>query len=238
MLSPITRQLGLTASRSNIRLFSYTSTRPFITDLFRDRKTLEQRNDQLAEKNAVEASSPEEDVYKKDSKIVFLTKENSPDFKHFNMETDMPGFKIEQWKSQIVKKQDIEAKYSPELLKDVITQSYTEVSGAAQVADFASVELNDLQLRFNLAKSLQQKLGFDISDYIFSKSHNLELLHSQLSELVSIRYTNERNPNAIALRPEDFTAGNVYLNEELNSQQQEKAFAKLVQEAKKAEASA
>lgn len=227
-MSIIRRQLALSVRSVNNRAFSTSIQRPFIADLFRDRKTLEQRNQAIAEK---QKDQEDNETSTTDSKIVFLNEENSPSIKQFNLEEDMPGFKVEQWKSKLVSAKDIEATYQPDSVKEILIKSYNEIyqnNQLSQENELATVELNDLQLRFQLSKQLQKTLGFDISDYIFSRSHNLQALHDSICEIVSKRWTNERNPNAIVLRAEDFSAPNVYLNEELDKYQQDKLYQELL----------
>ncbi|CAH2352422.1 hypothetical protein CLIB1423_06S06084 [[Candida] railenensis] len=234
-MSVITRQIARSvrlAETINTRSFSTSIQRPFIADLFRDRKTLEQRNQAIAEK---QQEQEENGANSTQSKIVFLNEENSPSIKQFNVEEDMPGFKVEQWKSKLVEGKDIESTYSQESVKDILIKSYNEVNQATPLSqdidDLAVVDLNDLQLRFQLSKQIQKNLGFDISDYIFSKSHDLHTLYGSICEIISKRWTNERNPNAIVLRSEDFSAGNIYLNEELDKYQQDKLYQELLEKA-------
>jgi hypothetical protein len=223
----VPRQIWLRAALAGPRLFSYSSRAPFITDFFKDRKTLQQRNELIAEKQRDEA-----DATTHKTKIVILNEENSPNHKPFDVETDMPGFKVEQWKLKLVAPQHIEELYLPESVSEIVAQAFQLVNGSSPlVKDFESVVLDDLDVRFKLCKQVQHTLGFDVSDYVFSRSHTLAHLKAELQAIVSKRWTNERNPNAIALRPEDFTAGNVYLNQEKDAYEQEQTYQKLLREA-------
>lgn len=181
----------------------------------------------IAEKQRDEA-----DATTHKTKIVILNEENSPNHKPFDVETDMPGFKVEQWKLKLVAPQHIEELYLPESVSEIVAQAFQLVNGSSPfVKDFESVVLDDLDVRFKLCKQVQHTLGFDVSDYVFSRSHTLAHLKAELQAIVSKRWTNERNPNAIALRPEDFTAGNVYLNQEKDAYEQEQTYQKLLREA-------
>jgi len=133
-----------------------------------------------------------------------------------------------------VRNKDIENTYSPELLQNVINKTYQEVNGIELNSGYSSISLNDLEFRFKFSKLLQQNLGFDINDYVLTKSHTLDALYNELCDVISTRWTNERNPNAIVLRREDFTAPNVYLNEELSKEEQEAVYNELLEKAKEA----
>lgn len=175
-----------------------------------------------------------QDEYKEEQKapITILNKENSPNTKHFNAEEDMPDFKILQWKNTVVKKSELEDKYNSESVAEAINETYTLVFGKSlSQSEYASADLSDLQQRFRFFKALQQRLGFDVSDYTITRSHNVEYLFGELSKTVASRWSSERNPNAIVLRTEDFPQPNVYLNQELDEWQQNKRFEKLREEA-------
>lgn len=167
-----------------------------------------------------------------EKKIVILNKDNSPAYPQFDPVVDLEGFKVAQWKLNVVSRKDIESTYTTEKLNNIISTAYTELSGKA-FND--TVELNDLEFRFKLAKELQSRLGFDIGDYVLTKSHNIGILQLELQKVIGERWSNERNPNGIVLRAEDFEAPNIYLNEELNEKEQKKLFAELAEKAKGAE---
>lgn len=210
------------ATRSSIRRISGTSPRSFL-GMFGGRETMKKSLVEKQDEYKVEA----------DSKIVFLNEENSPGYKAFDAERDLPGFDIKQWKSKIVKASDIEGTYTNEDLYLIINSTYQEVKGSTvSAADYATTSLLDLQFRFNLCKALQMKLGFDINDYTISRSHTLADLNEALQRIVAHRWSSERNPNAIVLRPEDFASlPNVYLNQELLEKEQERFFQEKLAEA-------
>lgn len=204
-----------------IRLLSTTATRLFFGFSRKvDPKIIEKQDD-----------------FKTDpkSKITILDEKNSPNFQPFNAERDMPGFKVAQWKQNVVRKQDIEASYTPELVVQIMRDTYQELQGLSP-DDLSTALLHDLQFRFRYFKALQLRLGFDISDYIISKSHSLEDLQVELNKVVANRWSSERNPNAIVLRPEDFKGvPNVYLNEELLEAEQKKLYEEKLEEVRKQE---
>lgn len=170
-----------------------------------------------------------------DTKIVILKEENSPEYKPFTPEEDMPDFVINQWKHHVVKPQDIESTYDSVKLSQIISQVCQEVLQKPTEQDgFHETELSDIQQRFKFAKALQQRLGFDINDYTLSKSHNVGELFDALNKVINTRWTNERNPNAIVIRQEDFSAPNVYLNQQPSEKAQEKEFDRLADEARNA----
>lgn len=175
-----------------------------------------------------------QDEYKEDqlAPITFLNKENSPNYKPFSIEDDMPDFKINQWKSTFVKAKDLESTFTNSSISNAINETYSEVFGKDLTPEnYLNTDLSDLQLRFQFFKSLQQKLGFDISDYTITRSHNVEYLFGELKKLIAARWSSERNPNAIVLREGDFTQPNIYLNKELNEYKQKEYFEKLKEEA-------
>lgn len=218
----------LRSSARAIRPFSTSAPRLFLGNFF---GTKEAKKKEIIQN---------QDDYEVDptSKIVILNKENSPEHKPFVAEEAMPDFKINQWKLADVRPQDIEASYSGETLTQIISQSYNELKGEQISQDqYKDISLGDLQFRFQLAKLLQQKLGFDIKDYTLTRAHTLEFLHNELNQVISRRWTSERNPNAIVLRPEDFKLVlNVYLSNERTQEEQKKAFEELVEKAKAATA--
>lgn len=175
-----------------------------------------------------------QDEYKEDQQapITFLNKENSPNYKPFSIEEDMPDFKINQWKSTFVRVKDLESTFTNSSISNAINESYTQVFGKSLTTEeYLNTNLSDLQLRFQFFKSLQQKLGFDISDYIITRSHNVEYLFGELKKQIASRWSSERNPNAIVLRQEDFAQPNVYLNKELDEYRQKEYFEKLKEDA-------
>lgn len=226
MSSLMLRQVRcVTPRHTYIRKFSQTVKKPFISNFFGS-KQIKEREDIIKNQDNYETDQ--------DSKIVILNEENSPSNKPFDVNEDMPNFQILQWKNQTVRNKDIETTYSRELLQNVIRKTYQEVNGSEISNDYSSVKFDDLTFRFKFGKSLQRNLGFDISDYVLTKSHNLEILYNELTNIVSTRWSSERNPNAIVLRPEDFTSPNVYLNTELSKEEQKVAYNELLEKAKNA----
>lgn len=209
---------------NNSRCFSYSHRRNFLGNLF-GRKTLKDREEIIKKQDDFEIDP--------NAKIVILNEENSPDKKPFNLEEDMPGFEIAQWKSKFVRNRDIEHSYTPEKLQEIINKTYEDMTGAQLTQDYNSVYLKDLDFRFKFSKQLQLNLGFNINDYVLTNAHTLNYLYESLCGTISKRWTSERNPNAIVLRPEDFSSPNVYLNEELNESQKQKLYNDLLEKARK-----
>jgi hypothetical protein len=172
-----------------------------------------------------------------EAQITILNQENSPDYIPFDAETDIPDFKVNQWKFQSVSKQDIESTYANNnKLSQYLNETYQELTNKPiEEQQYSEINLHDLKFRFDFAKLLQQKLGFDISDYLLSKSHTVEDLYQGLNSVVTTRWMNERNPNGIVLRLEDFSAPNVYLNEELSQEEQDKKLHELADQARASE---
>ncbi|ODV78259.1 uncharacterized protein CANTADRAFT_6663 [Suhomyces tanzawaensis NRRL Y-17324] len=228
MIAPLRRAaLRPTIRISSIRSFGYSQNRPFL-NLF-GKKDLKKREEIIKNQDDFE-SDPE-------SKIVILSKENSPDYKPFDAETDMPDFKVNQWKSIKVLQPEIETTYNSEKLIENINQAYLELKGQQiSVSQYNNIDLHDLSFRFEFAKALQKKLGFDFNDYTLTTSHTLSQLQKALDKQIKTRWVSERNPNGIVLRKEDFKAPNIYLSEELNEQEQQQKLKDLVEEARQASA--
>lgn len=205
----------------SIRPFSSAVPRSFLGNFF---GTKEAKKKEIIEK---------QDEYEVDasSKIVILDRNNSPDYKPFNAAEDMPDFKIIQWKSKVVRAQDIESSFTPESVAEAICDTYSELKGSTISPNkFSDISLADLQFRFDFAKALQLRLGFDISDYTMTRAHNVDYLYLELRKVIAHRWSSERNPNAIVLRPEDFSeTANVYLNRERTEEEQKKALDELVE---------
>ncbi|QEL58058.1 hypothetical protein CJJ09_000089 [Candidozyma auris] len=149
------------------------------------------------------------------SKVVFLNEKNSPNYKAFDPERDTPGFRVNQWKDKVVQRKEIEGSYTAEEVTNIMNETFEELQGS-RPSSFDGKDLHDLEFRFKYCKRLQQKLGFDLG-----------LSHHQVTQfaglvgrskmMVTHRWSSERNPNAVVLRPEDFAdAPNVYLNRELS----------------------
>lgn len=204
------------------RSFSSSSRVSFISNFFGSKQV--KQNEELV-KN-------QDNFAEETSKIVILGDENSPKHETFDPSRDMPDFHIKQWKNHVIRNKDIESRYTSELLKDILETTYHDVKGRNIEEGFASVNLTDLSFRFKYAKALQQNLGFDIDDYTLTRSHNLQTLYDALHRVISRRWTSERNPNAIALREEDFTAPNVYLSKEPTPEEQDGIYKELVDKAK------
>lgn len=211
---------------SSIRMISSSAPRLFLGNLFGSREA--KKHEELIEKQ-------DDYTVDADSKIVILDEANSPNHKPFDAEADMPGFEVKNWKFTKVQQKDIETTYDIDSVNSTLITTYNELANASeQVSDLGSIKLNDLNFRFKYSKLLQQNLGFDISDYVFSTSHDLQTLSDNLNQIINTRYVNERNPNGIVLRDEDFTAPNVYLNNELSDFEKEKFYEEILAKAKEA----
>lgn len=235
------RSIGLGINQYRLRsVREYHSTKPvqsFLGDWF-NRKKSNDESPKRPKKDIVK----DQDNYEVDSnaKIVILNKENSPKYEKFNPSTHMPDFKINQWKEKIVLPKDIESTYNSDKLLQIMAQVYSRLDKASQNVEQLSKEtlkdfkLDDLSYRFKFTKELQKTLGFDISDFVLTKAHDLEILFNEVNAIITARTKNERNPNDIALRPEDFTAPNVYFNQELSDHEQSRKFNKLIDKARQA----
>lgn len=211
---------------SSIRMISSSAPRLFLGNFFGSREA--KKHEELIEKQ-------DDYTVDADSKIVILDEINSPNHKPFDAEADMPGFEVKNWKFTKVQQKDIETTYDIDSVNNTLITTYNELANASeQVSDLGSIKLNDLNFRFKYSKLLQQNLGFDISDYVFSTSHDLQTLSDNLNQIINTRYVNERNPNGIVLRDEDFTAPNVYLNNELSDFEKEKFYEEILAKAKEA----
>ncbi|CAH6719447.1 hypothetical protein CLIB1444_02S08768 [[Candida] jaroonii] len=198
-------------------------------------------SDWFGQKKTSEPVKPQEPKVKKDlikdqddfetsqSKIVFLNRDNSPNIKKFNAEVDMPDFKITTWKSKNLTRQEIENSYDANYINSKLLDIYKSLKNEEPTLN---TELSDLSFRFQYAKTVQSELGIDIPDLSLTKSHTISILNDEILNIISKRFKSERNPNDINLRPEDFNASNVYVNQELNEAQQAKKFKELVEKAK------
>lgn len=208
------------------RPFSTSTPRFFLGNFFGTKEAKKKEIIDTQDEYEVDASS----------KIVILNESNSPDYKPFNAAEDMPDFKINTWKSKNVLPQDIEATHTPETVAQAITETYSDLKGSAiSPNQYSLTSLSDLEFRFLFTKSLQLKLGFDIADHTISRAHDVGYLYLELKKVISHRWSNERNPNAIVLRPEDFQeTRNVYLNKERTQDEQKQVLDDLVEKARAA----
>ncbi|EMG49483.1 hypothetical protein SBY92_001262 [Candida maltosa Xu316] len=144
---------------------------------------------------------------------------------------------LKSWKSKNYDPRDYEEVYSKRSkLQGRVNAVVKEITGeSVGVRQYRGFKLDDLEVRFKVVKGLQSKLGIEIGDYVISKCHDLDSLYVEIEKIVSARWKSERNPNAIVLRSEDFDAGNVYLNQELNDYEKRRVFDNLVREMKKQE---
>ncbi|EGW32527.1 uncharacterized protein SPAPADRAFT_61592 [Spathaspora passalidarum NRRL Y-27907] len=228
MLASVLRQ------RAVIRSFHATPVaRSWIGDIFGKKKPAElEPKYQKKDKKEIVAQQ-DELLDEKTGKITILNEKNSPNYVKFDMEKDLPDFKINQWKKNEVLSQDLENTYSDkEELRNLVAGVYREASGDKEVNKFDKAELHDLKFRFKLVKELQSVLGFELNDYQVSKCHTLQALYEEIEGVVNKRWKNERNPSAIVLRPEDFKSSNIYLNQERSDKQKQRKLAELVRKAR------
>lgn len=169
------------------------------------------------------------------AKIVILNEKNSNEHEKFDVATHMPDFKIEQWKHRVVTPKTIESSYTSKDIIDIINDTLKQFNKESQQAsEFQNFKLDDLTFRFEFTKELQKRLGFEINDLILTQAHDLSILFNEVNAFVQKRFTNERNPGDIALRKEDFTAENIYLNQQLSESEQSRELKKLINQARKA----
>ncbi|EGV65105.1 hypothetical protein PSN45_005061 [Yamadazyma tenuis] len=214
---------GLRNSSVSIRyLHSTRSSYSFIGDWFGSKKTTEKKD-----------IVKEQDNLEEGTKIVILNEKNSPNKPKFTVKSHMPDFKIHQWKTKNVTAKRIESTYNTEDLVNIINDTLKSLQREpSELEKFEDVKLHDLTFRFQFTKQLQRNLGFDIKDSILTKSHDLKVLFDELNAIVNRRFLNERNANDIALKPEDFSAPNVYVNQELSEFEKAREFNKLVEQAR------
>ncbi|CAX45506.1 conserved hypothetical protein [Candida dubliniensis CD36] len=197
-------------------------------------------------KSSIESKQKRQDIITKQDELIesnsikihHLTFKNSDKYQSFNIESDMPNFhKLKNWKFQkSLTPENYETFYSDKsILQNIINQelkNFIKQDQEINRDNYKDIKLDDLQFRFEIVKSLQSKLGIDINDYIISKSHDLQSLYEEIEKIVNKRWKNERNPNAIVLRPEDFDADNIYLNQERTDYEKNLQLQKLVQKVK------
>ncbi|KAI3402934.1 hypothetical protein KGF56_004186 [Candida oxycetoniae] len=162
--------------------------------------------------------------------IKHLTEKNSESYlKNLEASKVLPKSKVSDWKRHAtIHPMLLESFYTKEKLQRVVDETYKNLTGKDIThSQYNTVSLNDIEFRFNLVKNLQSNLGFELNDFTVSKSHDLLTLYNSVEDFVNRRWKNERNPNAIVLRPEDFTAKNVYINEERNAFEKNKEFNKI-----------
>lgn len=223
--------------RSQIQSRSFATTTRSLSwfgDLFGKNKTSiesKQKRQEIVEQ--------QDELNKEESiKVTHLTFKNSDKYVKFDRNKEMPGYSFRNWKTlRGLHPENFESYYSnKEFLQRRINQGLQQVLGKSITREqYKDISLNDLELRFKVVKALQSKLGIEINDYTISKSHDLETLYDQIENVVNSRWKNEKHPDAIVLRPEDFTAENVYLNEERSTLEKQKEFNRLVQQMKIAE---
>lgn len=209
-----------------MRPFSTSTPRLFIGNFFGTKEAKKKEIIDTQDEYEVDASS----------KIVILNESNSPNYKPFNAAEDMPDFAINVWKSNNVRALDIEATHTPETVAQAISETYSDLKGSPiSPKQYNKVSLSDLEFRFRFAKALQLKLGFEIGDHTITRAHDVDYLYLELRKVIAHRWSSERNPNAIVLRPEDFLeTRNVYLNKERSEEEQQQALDELVEKARTA----
>ncbi|KAI5961461.1 uncharacterized protein KGF55_004084 [Candida pseudojiufengensis] len=204
-------------------------TRSWFGDLFGSKKskiTKESRSDMI--------TNQDELANKEITEIIHFTKENSPKIlKSKELNKLNPENKVRDWKfTKSIKPNEIEDVYNDKSkLQNIFNKTYNELTNKEiNFNEYSSINLHDLNFRFKFIKLLQSKLGFEINDYIISKNHSLDSLYFDIESFVNKRWKNERNPNAIVLRQEDFTAKNIYLNETKDDYEKLKEFNKIMKE--------
>ncbi|CAI5757191.1 unnamed protein product [Candida verbasci] len=201
-----------------------TSTRSlsWFGDIFGGSKNLKQRQEKIE-------ATQKEDLNLSES-IEILNYQNSKEYLESIKNKKRIDYKIKNWKILNLKPYQIESYYeSKEKLQNIINEQYKALTNQDIKYDsYETINLDDLQFRFDFIKSLESNLGFEINDYTISKSHNLKDLYIEIENQVSLRWKNERNPNSIVLRPDDFTAPNIYLNLERDDKQKQAEYNKLI----------
>lgn len=213
-----------TALVRGVRPFSTSTPKWFLGNFFGTKEAKKKEIIDTQDEYEVDASS----------KIVILNESNSPNHKPFNAAEDMPDFAIKQWKLNHIRALDIEATHTPETVAQAISETYSDLKGSPiSPNQYSLASLSDLEFRFLFAKALQLKLGFEIRDHTISRAHDVEYLYLELKKVISHRWSSERNPNAIVLRPEDFLdSRNVYLNKERSPEEQQQVLDELVEKAR------
>lgn len=146
----------------------------------------------------------------------------------------MPDFKVAQWKNKSLSLKQANATYEPKDLVIIINEILTKMGKeSVSETELSKISLEDLDFRFKFAKELQKELGLDINDFILSKSHDVGYLFKELNTMIFSKYKNERNPSDINLKQSDFTAPNIYVNEELSEFEKDRELKRLVEEARK-----
>ncbi|RCK64007.1 hypothetical protein Cantr_10628 [Candida viswanathii] len=221
---------------------SQIQSRTFVTST----RTLSWFGDLFGRKKAkLESQKKREEIIEKQDeftadgpvKVTHLTFKNSDKNVKFDREKEMPGFVLKNWKTRALRPQDLEAYFAnKKKLQNRINGTLALVLGKRVTRkQYKEVSLSDLELRFKVVKALQSSLGVDLNDYTITKCHDLDSLYNEIENVVSVRWKNEKHPDAIVLRPGDFTAANVYLNEERSDYEKQKEYSRLLQKMKHAQ---
>ncbi|CAK9436819.1 uncharacterized protein LODBEIA_P13410 [Lodderomyces beijingensis] len=235
-MSTVVRQI--IPRRTHTRSFTTTpATRSWFGDMFGRNKK------KITDKTREDIISHQDELAEKEiTTIKHLTRKNS-DAYYASLKANavLPSSKVKNWKARIIPADALESAYDDkEKLRSIVSEVYEEVrgdsggdaTGKLSFAEYRSVDLGDLKFRFNLVKALQSRLGFEFNDYTVTKSHDLMTLYEEIENVVNRRWKSERNPNAIVLRPEDFTAGNIHLSEERTEKQQKQIFSTMLNQIK------
>lgn len=207
--------------------YSIQGRRTFMSNFF-GKKELLKREEILRNQDDFELSVG--------TKITILNEENSPGYEKFDPESDMPDFEIIQWKQRNVKQEDIESTFSRQDVSAIIANAYKTVYNMdVDPSTNTDAELFDLGRRFAVVKTIQADMGINLNDAVMTQCHTVKTLYDELVKVVEERYVNERNPNGIVVRPNDFSAPNIYLNQERTPQQQKIILDEIMTEAREAQ---
>lgn len=246
----------------HIRVRTFTTTpvaQSWLGSIFgknKNRITDKRREEIIAQQDEIAAKE-------KSIKIRHLTKENSPEFlKQLEESKVERSSLVKNWKSRNLAPSQLEETYNDKMqLQGIVQKVYKDVlilnlkasakTDKPKFSDFTLVDeiltqvggverfeqygLENLDLRFELVKKLQSSLGIELNDYTISKCHNLKDLYVEIENVVNTRWKWERNPNAIVLRKEDFTAPNIHLSEERTEQEKMAEYQKVLQQMRAAD---
>ncbi len=136
------------------------------------------------------------------------------------------GFKIPSWKKgkKVTTLNEVD---------NAISKAYFEVFNKNEnIKDILNYELSDLSKRFEIFKNIQKFTGYDISDYIISKSKTINDIKIYFTKnIINKPKFDDLLPNAIHLNPEEFEGSNVRVIKFINGKEKKKRYQSLLRNA-------
>lgn len=135
------------------------------------------------------------------------------------------GFKVDSWLSKTKAE-------SLDQFEQIIKDAYTKIEGE-QVTDLQHIELEDLQLRFDLSLEVQKQSGYLIPDFVLTKAKTASDLSNYFeTEILKGGAERRIKGDMLDISELKFTSPNISVEAPISSREKKRTYKKLLKEAK------